>query len=90
MQTIRYLRRGDVLKQTGLSNSTFYKRISDGHFVPPVNLGERAVGWLEHEVNQVLAAIAAGHSADELQGLVRDLVQQRKGLAIVVQAVGEA
>lgn len=89
MQTIRYLRRAEVFSRTGLRSSTFYNRINDGLFVPPVNLGERAVGWLEHEVNQVLAAMAAGQTPDEVRGLVRNLVEQRKHLAGAASAVQE-
>jgi len=80
MQTIRYQRRPEVLKQAGLSNSTLCKRINEGLFVPPINLGLRAVGWLEHEVNQVLAIIAEGRTANEVRMLVRELIQSRKAL----------
>lgn len=79
-QSIRYKRRPEVLEQTGLSNSTLCKRISQGLFVPPVSLGARAVGWLGHEVDQVLLAIAAGKRTEEVKAVVHDLVQQRKSL----------
>ena len=36
---------------TGISRSTIYLRIAQGTFPKPVSLGERAVGWLEAEVN---------------------------------------
>jgi prophage regulatory protein len=45
------LRLPAVIARTGLSRSTLYLRISLGLFPKPVNLGFRAVGWLEHEVN---------------------------------------
>lgn len=35
---------------TGLSRSTIYLRISEGRFPRPVNLGGRAVGWVESEI----------------------------------------
>lgn len=44
------LRRKDVEKLTGLSRSTIYLKISNGTFPKPVKLGERSVGWVEHEV----------------------------------------
>lgn len=81
MQPIRYQRRPEVLGKAGLSNSTLCTRIKKGLFVPPVSLGERAVGWLEHEVNACLAAMAEGRSPNEVQDLVRDLVKQRRELA---------
>ncbi len=78
MHTIRYQKRPEVLNLYAVSNSTLCKRISEGLFVPPVRLGERAVGWLEHETNEVLAAMAAGKIASEIRALVKDLVQARQ------------
>jgi len=48
------LRLPEVKKSTGLSRSTIYLRIAQGAFPKPVNLGGRAVGWLEAEVQQWL------------------------------------
>jgi len=50
------LRRKQVEKRTGLSRSTIYLRIQEGSFPRPVNLGVRAVGWLENEIEAWLAA----------------------------------
>jgi prophage regulatory protein len=52
MHTI--LRLPEVNKSTGLSRSTIYLRISQGTFPKPVNLGGRAVGWLEAEIQDWL------------------------------------
>jgi prophage regulatory protein len=52
-QTI--LRLPTVKFRTGLSRSTLYLRISQGQFPKPVNLGGRAVGWLESEVDAWLS-----------------------------------
>jgi prophage regulatory protein len=53
----------DVQKCTGLSRSTIYLRISQGRFPKPVNLGGRAVGWLEAEIQQwLLQQIEASRS----------------------------
>lgn len=48
METI--LRLPDVLNRTGLSRSTLYRRVDDGTFPAPINLGPRAVGWPESEI----------------------------------------
>ena len=48
MQTI--LRLPNVKARTGLSRSTIYLRISEGSFPKPISLGERAVGWLESDI----------------------------------------
>ena len=39
---------------TGLSRSTIYLRVSQGVFPKPVNLGARAVGWVEAEIQEWL------------------------------------
>ena len=44
------LRLPTVKDRTGLSGSTIYLRMSRGEFPTPVNLGGRAVGWLESEI----------------------------------------
>ena len=48
------LRLPEVKKTTGLSRSTIYARISHGTFPKPVNLGGRAVGWVEAEIEEWL------------------------------------
>ena len=54
-----------VLARTGLSRSTIYLRIAEGTFPKPVNLGGRAVGWLESEVQDWLQRrIDASSKAD--------------------------
>lgn len=53
---ISILRRKQVEKRTGLSRSTIYLRIQEGTFPKPINLGERAVGWLENEIEAWLTA----------------------------------
>ena len=55
MQTI--LRLPAVKARTGLSRSTIYQRVAEGSFPKPVNLGKRAVGWLDSEISQHLAAL---------------------------------
>jgi len=52
--THRILRLPEVMTRTGLSRSTIYLRISDGTFPKPVNLGGRAVGWVEAEIQEWL------------------------------------
>ena len=52
--TPRILRLPLVRERTGLSRSSIYLRISEGRFPRPISLGERAVGWLESEINEWL------------------------------------
>lgn len=40
-----FYRIADVVRITGLSRATVYRRIAEGRFPPPVHLGGRACGW---------------------------------------------
>ena len=51
-----FLRRKQVETRTGLSRSTIYQYIKDGAFPKPIPLGPRAVGWLESDVGDWIAA----------------------------------
>lgn len=53
MNTI--LRLPAVRARTGLSRSTIYLRVSEGTFPKSINLGARAVGWLESEIDNWLS-----------------------------------
>ncbi|MGY6404615.1 helix-turn-helix transcriptional regulator [Vibrio parahaemolyticus] len=50
----KIIRLPEVIKETGLSRSTIYLRMSKGDFPQSISLGDRAVGWLQGEVNQCL------------------------------------
>ncbi|PIR01274.1 MAG: AlpA family transcriptional regulator [Nitrospinae bacterium CG11_big_fil_rev_8_21_14_0_20_45_15] len=50
----RILRLPEVIAHSGLSRSTIYLRVSQGAFPKPVNLGGRAVGWIEAEIQEWL------------------------------------
>ena len=54
------LRRPQVEQRTGLSRSTLYQYIKDGDFPKPVRLGLRAVGWLESDISEWIAARVKG------------------------------
>ena len=46
----RFLRLHEVLRLTGLSRSSLYRKVSAGEFPASVNLGERAVAWRYRDV----------------------------------------
>jgi len=54
-ERLSIIRRKEVERRTGLSRSTIYLRIQEGSFPRPINLGARAVGWLENEIEAWLA-----------------------------------
>ena len=55
-----------VTNRTGLSRSSIYNFISEGKFPRPIPLGERSVGWLEHEVDEWLQSRI--DKRDQVQG----------------------
>ncbi len=67
-----------VLHRIGISKSTLHERLNKGLIPPSISLGDRAVGWLEHEITLLISAMAAGYSEADLQGLVKDMVEKRQ------------
>lgn len=49
------LRLPAVKARTGLSRSSIYLRVAQCRFPSPISLGDRAVGWVEAEVDDWLA-----------------------------------
>ena len=72
------LRMPDVKRESGLSRSTLYLRITQGLWTKPVALGLRAVGWPNDEVAALNAARIAGKTEDEIRDLVAKLEAARK------------
>lgn len=64
----RILRIGEVLKRTGLSRSSLYRRIDQGRFPKQVRITDRCIGWRQSELNGWLANPffydAADHQSD--------------------------
>ena len=56
-EALKILRRKQLEARLGLSRSTIYAKVSAGELPPPIQLGSgRAVGWIEGEIDQWLAA----------------------------------
>ncbi len=64
----RVLRLPEVKARTGLSRSTIYLRIAQGRFPAPISLGDRAVGWIDGEINDWLARRIAVSRRTEPKG----------------------
>ncbi|EJE8548861.1 AlpA family transcriptional regulator [Vibrio vulnificus] len=61
----KIMRLPEVIKMTGLSRSTIYLSMSKGSFPLSISLGERAVGWLETDIEQWLEkCVAASKGID--------------------------
>ncbi len=57
---MKILRRDAVERKTGLSRSSIYAKVADGTFPKQINLGSRAVGWVEAEIDGWLEQLMAG------------------------------
>ena len=78
--SLKIERRPAVLERIGLSRSTLHSRIQTGLWCPAISLGARAVGFLEHETDELIAAHINGYSSDQLRELVINLVAERATL----------
>jgi len=74
-------RRPAVKNRLGKSTSALYQDMADGLMPRPIRIGLRAVAWLDHEVDAVIAARAAGKTQEEIKALVAKLVSARQNLA---------
>lgn len=53
---MKILRLTAVMEATGLGRSSIYKFIAQGTFPKPVPLGERAVGWVDQEIEEWISS----------------------------------
>ncbi|EGR0286982.1 AlpA family transcriptional regulator [Vibrio cholerae] len=49
---MRFLKLKEVMEKTALSRSAIYRKMNDGEFPQSVSLGDRAVAWVESEVDE--------------------------------------
>jgi len=70
-----------VEDRTGLKKSMVYDLMSRGEFPKSIKIGERAVAWIESEVDVINAARMAEKSADEIRELVKSLMAKRQQTA---------
>ncbi|QQX81682.1 AlpA family transcriptional regulator [Shewanella sp. KX20019] len=62
----KLMRLPEVKQRVGLCRSSIYSRISKGEFPTSISLGDRAVGWLESDIEQWLdERIAASKVAND-------------------------
>ena len=76
-----FIRLKKVEDRTGLKKSMVYDLMSRGEFPKSIKIGERAVAWIESEVDAINAARMAEKSADEIRELVKNLMAKRQQMA---------
>jgi prophage regulatory protein len=75
---LKVIRKPEACRLAGLSNTSLYEQTRAGIFPPPISLGARAVGFISHEIQAVLAARSVGKSDDEIRQIVKALIKQRE------------
>lgn len=48
---MRFLKLKEVMQKTALSRSSIYRKMEEGEFPKSVSLGDRAIAWVESEVD---------------------------------------
>ena len=66
------LRLGEVMRLTGLSKTTIYRRYRDGTFPRPLKLGPQSIGWRRGEILEWIESLPrAGTAAGDAGAKVR-------------------
>jgi prophage regulatory protein len=71
------IRSNELPAIVGVSKTTFYSRVKDGLFPPPLNLGGTSRGYLSTEVEAMLRAYGHGLTGADLKAYVLELIKVR-------------
>ncbi len=62
----KLLRLFSVIDRTGLSKSSIYSQVQEGTFPAQIQIGVRAVAWLEYDIEEwMLHRVEARNAADK-------------------------
>ncbi|AGH81540.1 DNA-binding protein [Psychromonas sp. CNPT3] len=62
---MKFIRLKDVIAKTGLARATIYKFMANDKFPKTISLGDRAVAWLDSDVDEwMLGRIALSEEAE--------------------------
>ena len=70
--TLKIERKPAALQRIGLSRSTLHRKIQKRLWCPPINLDAHAVGFLEHETDELIVVHSNGCSSEQLRELVKN------------------
>lgn len=62
---MRFIRLKEVMRLTALARSTIYKKMKEGTFPKTVSLGDRAVAWIEGEIEDWIEDIIAQRETED-------------------------
>jgi prophage regulatory protein len=74
---IKIVKQPALLEQFAFSKSTLFTQINQGLMPTAIPLGDRAVGYLQHELDAVLNARIAGQTPTQIKMLVDSLIAKR-------------
>lgn len=74
---LQLVRRASVLKQTARSKSALQLDEKAGLFCPPISIGDRAVAYIQSEVDAVIQARIEGRTSEQIKALVKQLISKR-------------
>ncbi|TYK66482.1 helix-turn-helix transcriptional regulator [Colwellia echini] len=72
------IRRPEALALTARSKSALQLDEKAGLFCPPINIGDRAVAYIKHEVEAIIQARIEEQPPEQIKLLVSELIKQRK------------
>ncbi|RJG40064.1 AlpA family transcriptional regulator [Motilimonas pumila] len=61
---MRFLKLKEVMQKTALSRSTIYRKMNNDEFPKSICLGDRAVAWLESEVDEWMGTVLQNRNID--------------------------
>lgn len=73
--TDKLLRLPEVRARTARSRSSIYQDVKNGSFPPPINIGPRAVAWLESTIDSWIAARIAASNTPDGRGQLKSNLQ---------------
>ncbi len=76
-KTHQLIRRTLVLAKIARSKSALQLDEKAGLFCPPISIGDRAVAYIQHEVETVIQARIEGQTTDQIKTLVQELIANR-------------
>ena len=71
------IRIDEVSARTGRSRAVIYEAIKRGEMTRPIKLGAHCSAWPSYELDELIKAVIAGATRDELCELVNELHQRR-------------
>lgn len=60
----RLIRLNEVMNLTALSRSAIYRKMKTGEFPQSVNIGDRAVAWVEQDIKEWIVSVIERGSDD--------------------------